>query len=101
MEKTSIVEFFMQKNHLLTPDALEKLNKTGIDSLSIMENKFILGSNDIGPGKKLHILKNFSETNKTVDVHEIAQRYMRKYDIIKNIIVKRTNHNFVSMSNLP
>jgi len=112
MEKEKIkkiVEFFIQKNKLITPELLEFLLTTKnyekiMSELSEREN-FILTKNDLTSFEtkkdKIKILLNITERPSEVSVEDFVKFYQDKYNRIKNIITQRFDYNFISLDKIP
>ncbi len=94
-DKKSIVEQFLQKGKLLTPEALDYMHDTG----DILDSSGI-----IVPLEPRHdqvkILKNLVQKPKEIKTEDFLQFYSSKYDKMKNVIVSRLQKDFISLNKL-
>lgn len=97
MDKKSIVEQFMEKGKLLTPEALEYIyskGDTAIDSTSL----FI--SVDNTQADEVKVLKNLAVKPAEIRTEDFIRFYASKYEKMKTIILSRLQKDFVSLNKL-
>lgn len=108
MKKDEIVKAFFKKGCLLTPDALEFLEKAK-DFKKILDyiesENFVLSLDDfinfeVPRIEKIKILKNLNEIPENLTTKEFLSFFLSKYDACKKIIEERIKQKYTSISSV-
>lgn len=101
MDKQSIVNTFLERGKLLTPEAVKFLETKNIDE--ILKNKYselVLDVDTFMEAEKdrVKILKNFTEKPSEIKTQDFVNFYASKYEKMKKVIMDRIQKNFVSLN---
>jgi len=104
-----IVEFFIQKGKLITPEVLKFLLSTRNHERIMQElserEKFVIEESDLvlfeTKKDKIKILLNITERPSGVSIEDFVKFYRDKYERIKNIITRRFDYRFISLDKIP
>ena len=100
MKKEDIVRGFLRKGHLLSPDALLKLENEGTEKFLGMEfDSLVIQKQDLSYDS-VKIIKNITEIPNEITKQDFIDAYKKKYDTIKEIFVRNQNKEYTSFSNL-
>lgn len=100
-----IVAKFLERGKLLTPEALEYIKDKKLDDIlkdiliSDVQNTVVTRAS-IERTAQVRIIKNLAEKKKELTAEDFAYFYKTKLDKIKDIIMQRTQKNFVSLNKL-
>jgi DNA polymerase II small subunit len=100
MDKKIIINKFLEKGKLLSPEALEFLSDIGIeDYLDKDYKEIVIKKPDMKIGK-VKILKNLEYKPKEISTEDFVKFYKSKYEKMKQIILERTGKSFISLNKL-
>jgi len=107
--RQEIVNKFFEHGYLLTPDALEFLEKSKnyeklLDEIKITD-KFIIDKNDFAKlepaeTEKIKILKNLTTKPANLTTNDFIRFYNSKYEKMRDIITERVKKDFISFDKL-
>lgn len=101
MERIQIVNAFLDKGHLLTPEAVDFLSDKDInDFIDDNYTTFILDDGSFFIKDKITIIKNLSERKKEITTQDFVNFYKSKYEKMKAIITSRVQKDFTSINKL-
>ena len=95
-----IVDRFLKKGKLLTPEALDYIKTRAIEDALLEVPGVIITRNLIEKAAGLRIMKNLAEKKTTLTVEDIAYFYKIKFEKIRDLIQQKTQKNFVSLNKL-
>lgn len=99
-----IINKFISKGRLLTPEALEFIKKSNTDLFfSYNFNNFIISEKDLKSlikAEQYKILKNLNNIPDEVRIEDFAKFYKSKYEKMKNIITERLKKDFISLNKI-
>jgi len=98
-DKKLIVEEFLQRGQLLTPEALEYIHAKDIDP-SNLDGKQMLITLENFERESIKVLKHLTHKAAEIATEDFIHFYSSKYEKMKNIIVSRLQKNFVSLNKL-
>ncbi|MCD6215699.1 MAG: metallophosphoesterase family protein [Candidatus Aenigmarchaeota archaeon] len=101
MDKKKIVQYFLERGFLISPDVLEKLSKFND---SYIFNKIIENSSDIFltqfSENKVRVIKNLVKIPREIKTEQFIKFFQDKYKKMQKIFLRRTKFNFVSLNKL-
>jgi DNA polymerase II small subunit len=105
MEKQEIIDAFLEKGKLLTPNALEFLTGKNIEPLlKNTENgiypTLVLDESTLSMQDNIRIIKNLSTKKKEITTEDFIKFYKSKYEKMKDVIIQRLQKDFVSLNKL-
>src|SRR3989344_2663980 len=98
MTNDDIIQQYLKKGKLLTPEALEALR-----SGSVMEDAGLFVTKSIQTEKKkdsIRVLKNITEVRTEMTAGDFAGFYKSKYDKMTEIFLSRLQKDFVSLNKI-
>lgn len=105
MEKQEILDTFLNKGKLLTPQALEFLEDKNIELiLNNIENEIypalVIDEHALFFYDSIRILKNLSSKKKEITTEDFIRFYKSKYEKMRDVITQRLQKDFVSLNKL-
>lgn len=98
--KEDIVQQFLKKGKLLTPEALDEIAEKG--AASVIGEGVVVTKRKPQPETKneIKILKNVTSTPSEISASDFSRFYKSKYEKMKNIIAGRLQKDFVSLNKI-
>jgi len=101
MQKSDIINAFLEKGKLLTPKAIEFLEGKNIESFLVEDYKeSILDEPTLSLHDNIRIIKTLTEKKKEITTQDFINFYKSKYEKMRNIITQRLQKDFTSLNKL-